>query len=128
MRRLLIAAAIVTLSVRSLHLQVDRGDIRILKVRGNVSMLQTPGGNITVLAFPEGITLVDTGPADAVDKVLAAIRSLSTQPVRYIINTSVDPGHTGGNDKLGSLGMQITGGNVAGQVGTDGAEIIAHEN
>ena len=131
MRPLLIAAAIVTLSVRSVHLQVDRvdrGDIRILKVRGNVSMLQTPGGNITVLAFPEGITLVDTGPADAVDKVLTAIRSLSAQPVRYIINTSVDPGHTGGNDKLGSLGIQITGGNVAGQVGTDGAEIIAHEN
>jgi len=104
------------------------GDIRILKVRGNVSMVQTPGGNITVLAFPEGITLVDSGPADVADQVLAAVRSLSPQPIRYIINTSLDPGHTGGNEKLGSLGAQITGGNVAGQVGTDGAEIIAHEN
>jgi len=103
-------------------------DIRILKVRGNVSMLQTPGGNVTVLTFPEGITLVDSGPADAADQVLAAIRSIGPQPIRYIINTSVDPGHSGGNDKLGSLGAQITGGNVAGQVGTDGAEIIAHEN
>jgi glyoxylase-like metal-dependent hydrolase (beta-lactamase superfamily II) len=91
-------------------------------------MIQTPGGNVTVLTFPEGITIVDAGPADAADKVLAAIRSLSRQPIRYIINTSVDPGHTGGNDKLGSMGAQITGGNVAGQVGTDGAEIIAHEN
>jgi cyclase len=126
-RRLLIAAAIVTLCVRSVHLQVDR-DIRILKVRDHVSMLQTPGGNVTVLTFPEGITLVDTGTGDAADKVLAAIRSLSPQPIRYIINTSADPGHIGGNDKLGSLGAQITGGNVAGQVGTDGAEIIAHEN
>jgi cyclase len=103
-------------------------DIRILKVRDHVSMLQTPGGNVTVLMFPEGITLVDSGPADTADKVLAAIRSLSPQPIRYIINTSVDPGHTGGNDRLGSMGAQITGGNVAGQVGTDGAEIIAHEN
>src|SRR5262252_10268786 len=138
MRRLLVAAAMVTLSVRSVHLQVDQvrlkanttnaGEIRILKVRDHVSMLQTPGGNITVLAFPEGLTLVDSGPADAVDKVTAAIRSLSPQPIRYIINTSADPGHIGGNDKLGSLGVQITGGNVAGQVGTDGAEIIAHEN
>jgi glyoxylase-like metal-dependent hydrolase (beta-lactamase superfamily II) len=91
-------------------------------------MLQTPGGNITVLTFPEGITLVDSGPADAADKVLNAVRSLSAQPIRYIINTSVDPGHTGGNERLGSLGVQITGGNVAGQVGTDGAEIIAHES
>src|SRR5215510_13015140 len=136
MRRLLIAAAIVTLSVRSVHLQVDQvrlkadttNDIRILKIRDHVSMVQTPGGNITVLTFPEGVTIVDSGPADTADKALAAIRSLSPLPIRYIINTSVDPGHTGGNDKLGSLGIQITGGNVAGQVGTDGAEIIAHEN
>src|SRR5262245_36226787 len=136
MRRTWLVLAIVC----SVRLQADgqdvrlrpdapaEGQIRILKVRGNVSMVQTPGGNITVLAFPEGVTLVDSGPADAAEKVLTAIRSLSTQPVRYIINTSVDPGHTGGNDKLGSLGVQITGGNVAGQVGTDGAEIIAHEN
>jgi len=135
MRRLLVLAAIIC----SVRLQADGqdvrlkpdatgGSIRILKVRDNVSMLQTPGGNITVLAFPEGLTLVDSGPADTVDKLIAAIRSLSPQPVRYIINTSVDPGHIGGNDKLGSIGSQITGGNVAGQVGTDGAEIIAHEN
>lgn len=102
-------------------------DVRILHVRGNVSMLQGAGGNITVLTFPEGVTLVDSGTAQMADKVLAAIRTLSTQPIRYIINTSVGAEHTGGNDKLGAIGSQITGGNVAGQVGTDGAEIIAHE-
>src|SRR5580765_3692082 len=139
MRRALIAAAFVVLGVRSVHLQVDQqvrlkadttnvGAVRILKIRDHVSMLQTPGGNITVLTFPEGVTLIDSGPAEAVDAVLAAIRSLSAQPIRYIINTSVDSGHIGGNDKLGSVGIQITGGNVAGQVGTDGAEIIAYED
>jgi glyoxylase-like metal-dependent hydrolase (beta-lactamase superfamily II) len=120
--------------VRSADLQVGvtatrrDSDVRILRVRDHVSMLQTPGGNIAVLTFPEGVTLVDSGPVDAADSVLTAIRSLSARPIRYIINTSADPGHTGGNDKLGSMGIQITGGNVAGQVGTDGAEIIAHEN
>ena len=134
MRRLLALAAIVC-SVgladgQDLRLKPDATSegIRILKVRDHVSMIQTPGGNITVLPFAEGVTIVDSGPADAVDKVVAAIRSLSAQPIRYIINTSVDSGHIGGNDKLGSAGVQITGGNVAGQVGTDGAEIIAHEN
>ena len=140
MRRVLLVAVFVALSVRSVRLQADPQDvrlkpdatnanaIRVLKVRNNVSMLQTPGGNITVLAFPEGVTLVDSGSADTADQVLATIRTLSTQPIRYIINTTFDPGHIGGNDKIGSLGVQITGGNVAGQVGTDGAEIIAHEN
>ena len=134
MRRLLLAAALVG-SVRlqadpqQVRLKTDTTEsIRVLKVRNNVSMVQTPGGNITVLAFPEGVTLVDSGAADTAEQVLAAIRTLSKQPIRYIINTTVDAGHIGGNDKLGSVGSQITGGNVAGQVGTDGAEIIAHEN
>ena len=135
MRRALLVAAVVTLSVNLLARgqQVrpkpdTSGDIRVLHVRGDVSMLQTPGGNIMALAFPEGVTLVDSGSAETADQVLAAIRTLSKQPIRYIINTTFDAGHVGGNDKLGSIGIQITGGNVAGQVGTDGAEIIAHEN
>jgi glyoxylase-like metal-dependent hydrolase (beta-lactamase superfamily II) len=80
-----------------------------------------------VLTFPEGVTLVDSGAVQMADKVLAAVRSLSPQPIRYIINTSVTADHVGGNEKLSVTGAQITGGNVAGQVGTDGAEIIAHE-
>jgi len=132
MRRAALLAAAIICSVR-LQADQDRSvrlqpDVRVLKVRGDVSMIQTPGGNITVLAFPQGVTLVDSGPVEAADQVLAAIRALSKQPIRYIINTSADPGHSGGNDKIGSIGIQITGGNVAGQVGTDGAEIIAHEN
>jgi cyclase len=103
-------------------------DIRILHVRGNVSVLQGAGANITVLTFPAGVTVVDSGAAPMADRVLAAIRTLSTQPIRYIINTSVSADHIGGNEKLAAIGSQITGGNVAGQVGTDGAEIIAHEN
>src|SRR6266478_4541562 len=103
MRRLLLAVAILG-SVRLLgnvRLQADQdvrlkpdttGNIRILKVRGDVSMIQTPGGNITVLAFPQGVTLVDTGGADTADQVLSAIRTLSKQPIRYIFNTSADPG------------------------------------
>ena len=125
MRRLAIAAAMVALATCAIRAQTA---VRILKVRGDVSMIQTPGGNITVLAFPQGVTLVDTGGAETADQVLSAVRTLSKQPIRYIINTSVDSGHTGGNEKLGPLGIQVTGGNVAGQVGTDGAEIIAHEN
>jgi glyoxylase-like metal-dependent hydrolase (beta-lactamase superfamily II) len=125
MRRLLAVSAIVALTGIASHAQ---SNVRVLKVRGDVSVIQTPGGNVTVLAFPQGVTLVDTGGADTADQVLSAIRTLSKQPIRYIINTSVDPGHTGGNAKLAPLGIQVTGGNVAGQVGTDGAEVIAHEN
>jgi cyclase len=125
---LVLAAIPLVQIVRAQAPAAAGGDVRILNVRGNVSVLQGAGGNITVLTFPEGVTLVDSGTPQAADKVLAAIRTLSTQPIRYIINTSVSADHIGGNEKLAALGVQITGGNVAGQIGTDGAEIIAHEN
>jgi glyoxylase-like metal-dependent hydrolase (beta-lactamase superfamily II) len=93
-------------------------------------MLTGAGGNVAALVFAEGITLVDSGRLDMSEKLLAALRTLSPLPVRYIINTSADPDHTGGNEKIGSTGGQITGGNVAGQVADagEGAEIIAHES
>jgi len=105
-------------------------DIRVTKVRDQFFMLTGAGGNVAALLFAEGITLVDSGRLDMSDKLLATLRTLSAQPVRYIINTSPDPDHTGGNEKIGTTGGQITGGNVAGQVADagEGAEIIAHEN
>jgi cyclase len=123
-----LAATCVVSIVQARGQATPAPDIRILHVRGNVSVLQGAGANITVLTFPAGVTVVDSGAAPMADRVLAAIRTLSTQPIRYIINTSVSADHIGGNEKLAAVGTQITGGNVAGQVGTDGAEIIAHEN
>ena len=125
MKRLLVAAAIIG----SVRLQAD-DPIRVLKLRNNVSMVQTPGGNITVLAFPEGVTLVDSGAAPMADKVLAAVRTLSPQPIRYIINTSADPDHVGGNDKLSLAGQPIlaAGYRRVGLVGRDYAPILAEEH
>ena len=52
------------------------------------------------------------------------------KPLRYIINTSVDPDHTGGNVKIMSAGATFTGGNVSRGVGggSEGASIWAFEN
>jgi len=51
------------------------------------------------------------------------------KPIRYIINTSLDPDHTGGNARIMAAGVTYTGGNVARGVGGEGvgAEVWAHE-
>jgi glyoxylase-like metal-dependent hydrolase (beta-lactamase superfamily II) len=105
-------------------------EVRALKVRDNVVMLSGAGGNITALTFPEGVLLVDTGLPQMSDKVLAAIRRLSDKPITHIINTQVDPDHTGGNEPLARAGRQIAGDEIAGDsTGAPlGATIIAHEN
>jgi len=87
-------------------------------VGGNVHMIIGAGGNIAVQAGDEGVLVVDTGLAQNAARLLATIRTLSNQPIRWIINTHVHPDHTGGNEALAKAGSKTTGGP---------AEIIAHE-
>src|SRR4249920_2222507 len=71
--------------------------IRALPVRENIYMIVGAGANITVHLGDEGVLVVDTGSGTANEKVLSLIRQLSTKPIRYIVNTSSRPDHTGGN-------------------------------
>ena len=103
------------------------GAVHTLHVQGNVYMLVGAGGNISVQVGDDGVLLVDTGTTRAASQVVAAIRALTSRPIRYIINTSADPDHVGGNETIGKLGSTIAGGNVGAGAGV-GAGIISHEN
>lgn len=92
-------------------------EVHVLHVQGKVYMLVGAGGNITMQVGDDGVMLVDTGLAGASDKVLAAIRSVTDKPIRYIINTHVHPDHTGGNEAIAKAGNTIAGGNVVGDIG-----------
>ena len=109
----------------------DNVEIHVLPVRDNIYMLVGVGGNITVQVGKDGVLLVDTEYAQLSDKILAAIRKLSTEPLHYIINTHYHADHTSGNENLRKAGSTIAGGNVAGDLGaeaSEGAAIIAHNN
>ena len=66
--------------------------------------------------------------------MLAAVRRLTDRPIRYVINTSADDDHVGGNDKLSKAGQTILGhpgsSGVSEDVYTSGgaASVLAHEN
>jgi glyoxylase-like metal-dependent hydrolase (beta-lactamase superfamily II) len=140
--------------------QQNAGDLEVVHVRGPVYLIGGAGSNITALVGFDGVLLVDTGSASMTDKVLATIRQLQRdvgarheavlsfgaqtrsrldaeratsappKPIRFVINTSDDPDHTGGNEKIAAAGRTITGGNVAGDIrdASEGAAIYAHEN
>jgi len=106
-------------------------ELHVLPVQGNVYMLVGAGANITVQIGSQGILLVDTGSAESSEKVLAEIGKLSKGRLRFIINTSADADHTGGNPVIRKAGVTITGANVVGNIGSsarEGAALIAHEN
>ena len=71
-------------------------------------MLVGAGANITVQAGEDGILLVDTGVAELSEKVLDAIWPLSKKPLVYIINTSDQADHVGGNEKIGNAGRPVS--------------------
>jgi glyoxylase-like metal-dependent hydrolase (beta-lactamase superfamily II) len=105
-------------------------EIHVLPVQGNVYMLVGAGGNITMQVADDGILLVDTGVARMSDKVLAAIRTVSDKPIRYIINTHAHADHTGGNETIAKAGRTIAGGNVVGDIGASAgnqATVIAFQ-
>ncbi len=60
--------------------------------------------NVTVQIGNEGVLLVDTQVADLAPRIMAAIRTLSAGPIRWIVNTNFHSDHAGGNDALARLG------------------------
>src|SRR6185436_2018943 len=96
---------------------------------GNVHVVVGAGSNVTVQVGDLGPIVVDTGTAQKAAATLAAVRSLTPRPIRYIVNTHAHADHVGGNEQLGAAGLPTSGRGVA-QVGAGlgaRAEIIAHE-
>jgi cyclase len=65
------------------------------------------GGRIGVLAGPDGIFMVDAQYAQITDKVVAAIRKISPEPIRFLVNTHLHVDHTGGNANFVRMGALL---------------------
>ena len=90
----------------------DAVEIRTQQVSSSVYMLLGQGGNIGVFVGEDGVFVIDDQYAPLTDKILAAIRAITSEPVRFVFNTHWHGDHTGGNENLGRTG----------------ALIVAHEN
>src|SRR6266850_1955874 len=82
-------------------------EIKTTKITDNFYTLEGQGGTIGVLAGPDGVFLVDTQFAPLTGKIVAAVKQISPNPIRFVINTHVHGDHTGGNENLGKMGATI---------------------
>ena len=107
------AATALSLSVAS-SLAYGQGnfagvELSITPVAGNVYMVQRPGGggNIGVQVGPDGVLLVDSLFAPLADKLVAAVKQITDEEIRFLVNTHIHIDHVGGNENLAEMGVLI---------------------
>lgn len=85
----------------------SRVEIKAEQLAPGVAVLFGAGGNIGVSHGADGNVLVDDQFAPLTDTILAAVRTLDPNPVRFVINTHWHGDHSGGNENMGKAGAVI---------------------
>ena len=101
-------------SARAQNIDFQTIEIRTVKISDGLYVLMggPAQGNIVVSGGNDGMLLVDSMYAPMHQKIMDALARISSQPIRYVINTHLHGDHTAGNEAMAKLG----------------AVIISHEN
>ena len=86
--------------------------IKTHKVAGNVYMLEGAGGNIGVIAGPDGLLIVDDQFAPLAEKIRAALRQINPGPLKFVLNTHWHSDHTGSNASFSKEATLVAHANV----------------
>jgi glyoxylase-like metal-dependent hydrolase (beta-lactamase superfamily II) len=70
------------------------------KVKDDLYEIEGDGGNVAVYLTDEGVILVDDKFDQDHDAIIAKVKSISSQPVKYILSTHHHADHSGGNAKF----------------------------
>jgi glyoxylase-like metal-dependent hydrolase (beta-lactamase superfamily II) len=75
----------------------DKGPFTLKKLTGEIYALFGRGGNIGLAVTSEGVVVIDDQFADLAPGIAEQIKSVTSQPIRFLINTHHHFDHTGGN-------------------------------
>ena len=89
--------------------QQDFSAVKIVttKITDSFSAIDGQGGRMGVQSGPDGVFIVDSQFAQLSERLLAAVRQISTAPLRFLVNTHVHGDHTGGNASFAAAGAVI---------------------
>src|SRR5262245_33966094 len=111
-------AAVALAAIAAGAVVYAQNDVDVLQIRPNAYMIAGAGANVTVQFGGDGAVVVDAGTVDRADQVIAAIKKITTQPIRYVIDTSADPDHVAANEKIAKAGKKVLQTNNAPGAGT----------
>jgi cyclase len=101
------AVLVATLAYAQGGQDFSKVEIKTNKVTDKFYTLDGQGGTIGVLTGPDGVFMVDTQFAPLSDKIAAAIKQITPQPIKFVVNTHVHGDHTGGDENFGKMGATI---------------------
>jgi cyclase len=103
----LAVALLAPSSARAQGTDWSKVEVRTESLGGGVSALFGAGGNIGVFVSPDGVLLVDDQFAPLSPRIKAAVKALSSQPVKLVLNTHWHGDHVGGNLAQAQAGAVI---------------------
>lgn len=106
-RLAIIAALLLTAAPAAAQQDFSKVEIKVEKLAPGVAVLFGAGGNIGLSYGEDGNALVDDQFAPLTDKIVAAVKTLDPDPVRFVINTHWHGDHTGGNENFGKMGSVV---------------------
>ena len=106
------AAVMIGAAPAAAQRDMSKVDIKVERLAPGVAVLFGAGGNIGVSFGEDNNVLIDDQFAPLTTRILAAVKSIDPDPVKFVVNTHWHGDHSGGNENLGKAG----------------AVIVAHEN
>lgn len=116
---LLLTFALTTVLAHSKHEDKQDITVKTIKITDKIYMLQGQGGNIGVSVGTDGILMIDDDYAQVSPKIAEALKSLSSEKLRFIFNTHWHGDHTQGNNFFGKDSLILAHKNVRQRLATE---------
>jgi cyclase len=109
-KKVSLAISALVLGLTAFSVQAQFGgqptELELIKVQDDLYVIHGAyvPGNVTALITNEGVILVDDDFEADHENLMAKLREVTNQPVKYVINTHYHGDHSGGNAKLQAQG------------------------
>ena len=90
------------------YTQTQAPRLTITKVKEDLYNIEGDGGNVAALVTGEGVILIDDKYERDHDQIVAAVKTVTPQPIKYIFSTHHHEDHSGGNVQFVSSAIVIS--------------------
>ena len=81
--------------------------LKLNKIKDDLYEIEGDGGNVAVYLTSEGVILIDDKFDMDHEQIMSNVKSVTNQPVKYVISTHYHADHSGGNAKMFAENAEI---------------------